>query len=192
MIDQPGADDLLLFWFGQPAQRGRRDERWFGKDEAFDSECRARFLSLHERAAAGELSAWRNRAAECLALILLLDQLPRNMFRATRRAFATDRLALEAARHAVAQGFDEDMLPVERLFLYLPFEHSERLADQIAACELTQPLEAFPETEDAYRYALAHRRVIERFGRFPHRNAILGRDSTPEEVEFLQQPGSSF
>ena len=192
MIDQPGADDLLLFWFGQPAQRGRRDERWFGKDEAFDSECRARFLSLHERAAAGELSAWRNRAAECLALILLLDQLPRNMFRATRRAFATDRLALDAARHAVAQGFDEDMLPVERLFLYLPFEHSERLADQIAACELTQPLEAFPETEDAYRYALAHRRVIERFGRFPHRNAILGRDSTPEEVEFLQQPGSSF
>ena len=192
MIDQPGADDLLLFWFGQPAQRGRRDERWFGKEEAFDSECRARFLSLHERAAAGELSAWRNRAAECLALILLLDQLPRNMFRATRRAFATDRLALEAARHAVAQGFDEDMLPVERLFLYLPFEHSERLADQIAACELTQPLEAFPETEDAYRYALAHRRVIERFGRFPHRNAILGRDSTPEEVEFLQQPGSSF
>ncbi len=192
MIDQPGADDLLLFWFGQPAQRGRRDERWFGKDEAFDSECRARFLSLHERAAAGELSAWRNRAAECLALILLLDQLPRNMFRATRRAFATDRLALEAARHAVAQGFDEDMLPVERLFLYLPFEHSERLADQIAACELTQPLEAFPETEDAYRYALAHRRVIERFGRFPHRNALLGRDSTPEEVEFLQQPGSSF
>jgi uncharacterized protein (DUF924 family) len=192
MIDQPGADDLLLFWFGPPAQRGRRDARWFGKDEAFDSECRARFLPLHERAATGELSAWRNRAAECLALILLLDQLPRNMFRGTRRAFATDTLALEAARHALAQGFDEDMLPVERLFLYLPFEHSERLADQIAACELTQPLEGFAETGDAYRYALAHRRIIERFGRFPHRNAILGRDSTPEELEFLQQPGSSF
>jgi uncharacterized protein (DUF924 family) len=192
MGDQAAAAEVLLFWFGAREVRGRRDKRWFGKDEAFDRECRARFLVLHERAAAGELSAWKNRAAECLALILLLDQVPRNMFRGTRRAFATDSLALEAARHALAQGFHREMLPVERLFLYLPFEHSERLADQIAACELSQPLEAFAETEDAYRYAFAHRRIIERFGRFPHRNAILGRDSTPEEVEFLKQPGSSF
>jgi uncharacterized protein (DUF924 family) len=92
----------------------------------------------------------------------------------------------------VAQGFDRAMLPVERLFVYLPFEHSEALADQERACELSKPLEAFPETADAYRYAAAHRDIIVRFGRFPHRNALLGRASTPEEVEFLKTPGSSF
>jgi uncharacterized protein (DUF924 family) len=192
MTDQAGAADVLLFWFGPAATRGQRDARWFRKDDAFDRECRERFLPLHERAAAGALYRWENEAQGSLALILLLDQFPRNMFRGTPRAFATDSLALEAARRAVAQRFDKDMLPVERMFLYLPFEHSENLADQVLACELTKPLEAFPETEDAYRYALAHRRIIERFGRFPHRNAILARDSTSEETEFLKQPGSGF
>jgi uncharacterized protein (DUF924 family) len=192
MTHRSDAEAVLLFWFGPPSVRGRRDARWFGKDDAFDRECRTRFLPLHERAAAGELDSWKDQAADCLALILLLDQLPRNMFRGTPRAFATDSLALEAARRAIAQRFDKDMLPVERMFLYLPFEHSENLADQVLACELTKPLEAFAETEDAYRYALAHRRIIERFGRFPHRNAILARDSTPEETEFLKQPGSGF
>jgi uncharacterized protein (DUF924 family) len=192
MHDKPGAEEVLLFWFGPAAGRGRRDPRWFDKDEAFDHECRARFLGLHEQAAAGALSSWRSEPGDCLALILLLDQFPRNMFRGTPRAFATDPLALEAARHAVERGYDREMLPVERMFVYLPFEHSERLADQDTACELTKPLEAFPETADAYRYALAHRAIIERFGRFPHRNSILGRPSTPEELEFLKQPGSSF
>jgi uncharacterized protein (DUF924 family) len=123
---------------------------------------------------------------------VLLDQFPRNMFRGTPRAFAADPLALDTARYAVEQGYDKVLLPVERLFAYLPFEHSESLADQLRACELIKPLESFPETDDAYRYALAHLDVIQRFGRFPHRNAILGRASTPEEIEFLQQPGSSF
>jgi uncharacterized protein (DUF924 family) len=192
MHDQPGAEEVLLFWFGPAAARGRRDPRWFDKDEAFDHECRARFLGLHEQAAARALSSWRSEPGGCLALILLLDQFPRNMFRGTPRAFATDALALEAACHAVERGYDRERLPVERMFVYLPFEHSERLADQDRACELTKPLEAFPETADAYRYALAHRAIIERFGRFPHRNAILGRASTPQEIEFLKGPGSSF
>jgi uncharacterized protein (DUF924 family) len=114
------------------------------------------------------------------------------MFRGTPRAFATDPLALEIARHAVTRGFDRSLLPMERLFVYLPFEHSENLADQERACDLTQPLDLVVPELKAYSYALAHRDIIRRFGRFPHRNAILGRASTPEELEFLKGPGSSF
>jgi uncharacterized protein (DUF924 family) len=192
MSDQPTAADVLLFWFGPPENRGRRDKRWFDKDDAFDRECKDRFLRLYEKAAAGDLARWKETPAECLALILLLDQFPRNMFRGTPRAFASDALALDAARHAVARGFDQTLLPVERMFVYLPFEHSESLEDQTRACELTKPLTAFPETADAYRYAVLHREIIQRFGRFPHRNGIIGRPSTPAEIEFLKQPGSSF
>jgi uncharacterized protein (DUF924 family) len=192
MRDQPSAGEVLLFWFGPPAERGKPQERWFVKSAAFDREIRDRFLWLHEEAAAGRRSSWKENAAGCLALILLLDQFPRNMFRGTPRGFATDPLALEMARHAVAQAFDRAMLPVERMFVYLPFEHSEALADQVMACELSKPLDAYPETVDAYRYAVLHRDIIERFGRFPHRNALLGRPSTPEELEFLRRPGSSF
>ena len=192
MSDQPTAADVLLFWFGPPAERGRRQKRWFVKNEAFDREIRERFVPLYEEAAAGKLARLKDNAADCLALIVLLDQFPRNMFRGTPRAFASDPLALATARHAVAQGFDRRMLPVERMFVYLPFEHSEALADQLESCELTKPLDAYPETDDVYRYAVAHRDIIQRFGRFPHRNAILGRASTPEELEFLKGPGSSF
>lgn len=190
--DQPAPEDVLLFWFGAPAERGKPHKRWFEKSEAFDREIRGRFLPVHELAAAGALAHWREAPQACLALVLLLDQFPRNMFRGTPRAFATDALALAAARHAVAAGFDRDMLAVERMFVYLPFEHSEALADQVRACELARPLAAFPETAEAYRYALLHREINERFGRFPHRNALLGRTSTPEELEFLKGPGSSF
>lgn len=192
MTDQPRAAEVLLFWFGAPAERGKRHKRWFEKSEAFDREVATRFRGLHESAARGELAGWRERADECLALILVLDQFPRHLYRHTARAFATDALALEAARHALARGYDAQMRPVERLFAYLPFEHSEVLADQELACTLIEPLQAFPETEDAYRYAAAHRDIIRRFGRFPHRNAALGRASTPAEAEFLKQPGSSF
>jgi uncharacterized protein (DUF924 family) len=192
MTDQSSAADVLLFWFGGPADRGKTHKRWFVKDEAFDREVRERFLALYEEAAAGKLADLKENAADCLALIVVLDQFPRNMFRGTRRAFATDALALEAARHAVAHGFDRGLLPVERLFVYLPFEHSEVLADQDRSCELTRALDTYPETNDVYRYALLHRDIIVRFGRFPHRNAILGRASTPEELEFLKGPGSSF
>jgi uncharacterized protein (DUF924 family) len=192
MTHQSSAAEVLLFWFGPAAERGKAHKRWFVKDEAFDREVRERFLPLYEDAAAGKLVDLKQRAADCLALIVVLDQFPRNMFRGTARAFATDPLALEAARHAVAQSFDRALLPVERLFVYLPFEHSEALADQDRSCELTRALDAYPETNDVYRYALLHRDIIRRFGRFPHRNAILGRASTPEELEFLKGPGSSF
>ena len=192
MRDQPSPAEVLLFWFGGPGVLGKRLPRWFEKSEAFDQEVRNRFLPAYEAAASGRLARWKEAPRDCLALIVLLDQFPRNMFRGTARAFAADPLALEPARHALALAYDRELLPVERLFVYLPFEHSEALADQLRACELIQPLGAFPETADAYPYALAHRDIIQRFGRFPHRNAILGRSSTPEEIDFLRQPGSSF
>lgn len=187
MGDQPTAADVLLFWFGPPGERGAAQKRWFVKSDAFDREIRSRFLPLYEAAAAGKLAHLKESAADCLALIVLLDQFPRNMFRGTPRAFATDSLALAAARHAIAGGYDRDWLRVEKIFAYLPFEHSESLADQERACELMRPL-----GDEQYDYALRHKAIIERFGRFPHRNAILGRGSTPEEIEFLKQPGSGF
>ncbi len=175
------AQDVLDFWFG--ADR----KAWFEKNPAFDEEIRARFLPLYERAASGALEAWRAAPDSCLALVILLDQFPRNMFRGSARAFAADPLALQAAKHAVSQRFDQGLSLDERTFLYLPFEHSESLADQARGCELMQPL-----GEEVYRYAVRHREIIERFGRFPHRNAALGRENTPEETAFLKQPGSSF
>jgi len=185
-----GHPEVLEFWFGEP--RGARRRQWFEKDPAFDAQIRARFLPLHEALALGDPAYWLDDAQRCLARIVVLDQFPRNMFRGSPRAFAADPLALQAAHHALAQGYDRTLLPVERMFVYLPFEHSEALADQERACELCRPLAAFAETDDVYRYALAHRDIIARFGRFPHRNAILGRASTPEELEFLTQPGSGF
>lgn len=192
MQDQTTPADVLLFWFGGANERGKPHKHWFEKSAAFDGDLRERFLGLYEQAAAGRLTSLKDDRLDCLALIIVLDQFPRNMFRGTPRAFATDALALEAARHAVDRGFDREMRAVERMFAYLPFEHSESLADQERACELTQALDAFEETRDAHRYAVLHRDIILRFGRFPHRNAILGRESTPEETEFLKGPGSSF
>ena len=184
------AADVLDFWFGTGADYGKRHKRWFEKDPAFDGEITQRFLPLYEGLAHN--ADWLDAAPTCLARIIVLDQFPRQMFRGAPRAFASDPLALQAARLAVERGYDQSRLPVERLFFYLPFEHSESLADQELACQLTVPLALFPETEDVLRYAVAHRDIIQRFGRFPHRNAILGRPSTPEELEFLKQPGSSF
>ena len=179
------ASEVLRFWFGEGAEYGVEHKRWFQKDAAFDAEVRRRFVDLHQELARGR--AWLDAAPDCLARIIVLDQFPRNMFRGTPSAFATDSLALAAARHAIASSYDRDWQRVEKIFGYLPFEHSESLADQERACELMRPL-----GEELYDYALRHHRIIERFGRFPHRNAILGRQSTPEELEFLQQPGSGF
>ncbi len=184
------AEDVLEFWFGVGADYGKRHKRWFEKDSAFDAKITQRFLPAYEHLA--QAADWLDDARSCLARIVVLDQFPRQMFRGQPRAFASDPLALQAARLALERRYDAGLLPVERLFFYLPFEHSEVLADQERACELTAPLAAFPETNDVLRYAIAHRDIIRRFGRFPHRNSILGRECTPEEIAFLKEPGSSF
>ena len=179
------APEVLEFWFGEGPERGKSHKRWFSKDPRFDADVRARFASLHDRLSTNR--DWLGQPRDCLARIIVLDQFPRNMFRGTARAFATDALALEAARLAVERGWDRGMLAVEQLFVYLPFEHSEALADQDRACELMKDFDAEQRV-----YAERHRDIIRRFGRFPHRNEILGRASTPEEIEFLKQPGSGF
>jgi uncharacterized protein (DUF924 family) len=153
---------------------------------------RERFLGTHERAAAGDMAGWQAEPRSLLALIVVLDQFPRNIFRGTARAFATDARALAAAQRMVAANWDQGLLPVERMFVYLPFEHAEDAAMQARALELFDGLAASPEVGDVIDYARRHQAVIARFGRFPHRNEILGRVSTPEELEFLSQPGSSF
>ncbi|HYD56109.1 MAG TPA: DUF924 family protein [Burkholderiales bacterium] len=184
----PRAAQVLAFWF-----RGDdRDPRWFAKAAEFDAEIRDTFLPVYDEAAQGAFAPWIDAPRECLALILLLDQFPRNMFRGSARAFATDAHALAAAKEAVRRGHDRSMRPCERMFLYLPFQHAESLEEQRASISLNAPLGEFPETFDVPRFAAAHLAIIERFGRFPHRNAALGRPSTAEEVEFLKQPGSGF
>lgn len=178
--------DLREFWFGSDRKA------WFEKNPAFDEEIRRRFLSLYELGAAGKLSDWRQAPADCLALVILLDQFPRNMFRGSAKAFAADPLARSAARVILDNGWDKAMTPDERMFAYLPFEHSEALADQERCLVLMKEIALFPETADRPKWAEAHLVIIRRFGRFPHRNVALGRASTPEEAEFLKQPGSSF
>jgi uncharacterized protein (DUF924 family) len=186
------APQVLDFWFGESAERGKAQPRWFEKDARFDAAVAERFGALHADMRQGRHRDWLEEPHACLARIIVLDQFPRHIYRGTARAFASDALALEAAKHLVGKGWDRELLPVERQFAYLPFEHSESLEAQERACALCEALNAFPETADTHRYALAHREIIRRFGRFPHRNAALGRASTPEEIEFLKQPGSGF
>ena len=162
------------------------------KDEKFDGELRRRFGELHARAARRELEGWRDSPEPMLALVIVLDQLSRNLFRNDARAFAQDAHARECAAQAISRGDDLELLPVQRTFLYLPYEHSESLADQERAVDLMRSLDGFEETRGMSEYAVKHRDVVKRFGRFPHRNALLGRDSTAQEIEFLRQPGSRF
>jgi uncharacterized protein (DUF924 family) len=186
--------EVLEFWFGahDRPEFGRPRACWFQKSDAFDALVRDRFLSTHEAAAAGALDAWAARPLSALALAVVLDQFPRNMFRGSPRAFATDARALALAREAVAQRFDDVLLPVQRWFVYLPFEHAEDLDAQRGSLRLFERLATDAAGAGTFTYAMRHYAVIERFGRFPHRNAILGRASTPEEIAFLAQPGSSF
>jgi uncharacterized protein (DUF924 family) len=188
------AKAILEFWFGHPEEPsyGKPRTFWFSKTPDFDRELASRFLEDYQKAAAGFLDDWVDWPETCLALILLLDQFPRNMFRGTPQAFATDWEALSAAQQAVARGYDREFLPVQRWFIYLPFEHSESLEDQRRCVKLFQQISHDPESASAIEYAFKHMEIIDRFGRFPHRNNILGRTSTPEEIEFLKQPGSLF
>jgi uncharacterized protein (DUF924 family) len=186
--------EVLAFWFGEPgsADYGKPRPAWFRKDPAFDEEIRHRFLALHARAALGELERWHDDPDSLLALVVVLDQFSRNLYRGDPRAFSQDAAALACAQLALERGWDVARMPVERQFAYLPFEHAEDLAMQERSVALFSALEAFPETKGLSVWAEKHRVIIRRFGRFPHRNAALGRPSTPEEAAFLEEPGSGF
>jgi len=171
--------DVVEFW------SGAGPDKWFEKNTAFDQDIRTRFLATHDAAAAGQLNDWENTAEGALALAILLDQFPRNMFRGDRRAFATDPLALAMVKRAVGKGFDVQVDPKLRSFFYLPFEHSENMTDQERGLALYRAA----NDAEGLKWAEIHADIIRRFGRFPHRNAVLGRETTPEERAFLEAGG---
>ena len=173
------AADVVSFW------REAGPKAWFKKDEAFDDEIRRRFLTTHEAAAAGKLSAWEHSAEGALALLILLDQFPRNMFRGQARMFETDPMARAIAAGAIVRGFDAQVAKDMRGFFYLPFEHSEDMADQVRCVAFYKAI----DDADGLKWAELHADIISRFGRFPHRNAVLGRTTTAEEQKFLDEGG---
>lgn len=173
------AREVVDFW------RDAGPERWFGKDETFDDMCEMAFEHAMDDAAAGKGAAWMDSAEGALALVLLLDQMPRNIHRGSAKAFAYDAHARRYAAEAVDRGYDAEVEPALRMFFYLPFEHSEDIADQERSVELHRNLDG----EDAGKWAVLHKDIIERFGRFPHRNAVLGRKTTPEEQAWLDAGG---
>lgn len=172
---------VLAFW------NEAGPKRWYVRDEAFDADIRTRFLSAHEAAASGELAAWEDSAEGALALLILLDQFPRNMFRGSARAFAADPLARAIAKRALQSGFDRKIAPPLRQFFYLPLMHSEEMADQERCVAL---FEAYGDAENL-KYAIIHADIIRRFGRFPHRNPVLNRKTTKDEQDFLDSGGFS-
>lgn len=172
------AADVVAFW------RQAGPQRWFAKDDAFDADFRARFIDLHLAAARRAHDDWLQTAEGALALMILLDQFPRNCFRGSARMYATDPLARHFAERAIAAGLDQQVTPDLRLFFYLPFAHSENLADQDRSVALGEALGG-----EQLEHAEGHRAIIRRFGRFPHRNALLGRETTAEEQAFLDEGG---
>ena len=176
-------EEVLKLWFDELSP-----DDWFEGEEAVDSHIRERFQGLHEALREQVPEIWRSSARGCLAAVIVLDQFPRNMYRGTSRAFAADGAARALAKEALMHGFDRELPMDERKFLYLLFEHSENPADQVRSIELFGSLE---NELDLY-YARRHKEIIDRFGRFPHRNVVLGRISSPEEIEFIKEPGSSF
>jgi uncharacterized protein (DUF924 family) len=182
----PLAKDILTFWFKSTDLSTDLDKRavWFRATPAFDKQLITQYAHVHEQAASGALDHFKDNAEECLALIMSLDQFPRNIFRGTARAFATDAKARDVARHAIDRGYDRNFSRWPRTFCYLPFEHSEELADQERALVLYKNL----GSEESMKSAIGHHDAIKRFGRFPHRNEVMGRRNTPEEDEYLKDP----
>jgi len=187
-------NDVLDFWFADGPDGYRL--AWFQPDDGFDAEIRARFAALVAPARQGALDSWATTPEGALALLILLDQFPRNLFRGSPEAFASDAHALQLAKRAVIeQRMDLALTPTQRIFLYLPFEHAESLAAQDVSVALFEGLRDHPRhaaPKGTIEYAWAHRAVIARFGRFPHRNAVLGRTSTAEEAAYLAKPGAGF
>jgi len=178
---RPSPREILDFWF-----KDSSPEAWFKDDPAFDEKIRSRFVGDVTAARAGKYDDWMNTGEGSLALLILLDQFPRNLFRGSGEAFASDAKARAVARHAIARGFDLETLTGIRQFFYMPMMHSENIADQNECVMLAR--ERRGEDSDTYQYALKHREVIRRFGRFPRRNESLGRSSTPEEQDYLATP----
>lgn len=195
-------EDVLDFWFGELNELGcsspEHRQRWWTKSKTFDEALRSHFLHDYEAIVAGEREAWRNTARGALAFIIVLDQFSRNMFRGTPEMFAADELAREVCREGLDADFDAELSFDERLFFYLPLAHSEEMVDHHRSIELlsglvdscTESLEG--DARNYLDFAESHKAIVERFGRYPHRNATLGRASTPEETEFLKEPGSAF
>jgi len=175
--------DVIGFW------QAAGPQKWFRKDARFDDSIRLKFEPVHHRAARGEYDAWQGTPEGCLALLILLDQFPRNLFRGSGHAFATDPLARAIARRAVQADFDQEVDPLMRPFFYLPFEHSEDPADQALSVTLTEAHRDATGDEETLKWAIVHRDIIARFGRFPHRNRALGRETTAEEQAFLDEGG---
>jgi uncharacterized protein (DUF924 family) len=190
MAIDPLAREILDFWFGAPPH----DERdyWFRKDDSFDARIRDRFGPTIAAACAGAFGEWCHDPDGALARVIVLDQFTRNVYRGTPAAFSGDARALATAEDAIEAGFDHSLTPYGRWFLYMPFQHSEDRTMQERSVALFTALAAEPGLASTLPYATRHADVIRRFGRFPHRNAILGRASTPEEVAFLATPGSAF
>ena len=187
-------EEVLSFWFGEPGtpEHGTSRVVWFARSPAFDDEIRRRFGALNETAVEGGLEDWEGEPRSTLALIIVLDQFSRNLHRDSARAFDGDARALTLARWMVSATWDRELAPLERQFVYMPFEHSESQEMQEESLRLFGKLARYPETRDLLRWAEAHARIVERFGRFPHRNVALGRASTAEELAFLKEPDSSF
>jgi len=195
-------EDILDFWFGELNQHGcstpEHRKRWWTKSDAFDESIQHHFLDDYEAIVDGEREAWRSSARGALAYIIVLDQFSRNMFRGTPQMFAADELAREVCREGLDAGFDAELSFDERVFFYLPLEHSESMADHKLCLELFERLLASaPELLEAdakyyLDFAVQHKAIIERFGRYPHRNEMLGRASSEQEAKFLREPGSSF
>jgi uncharacterized protein (DUF924 family) len=189
-MDDALARDILAFWFGPPPRVERAE--WFRKDDAFDASIRTRFGTNVDAAIDGAYADWTSTPHGALARILLTDQFTRNIYRGTPRAFAGDPVALDTAMKAVAAGHDRALEPLERWFCYLPYEHSESAEVQTQSLALFRKLADETGNRDPLVWAERHAVIVRRFGRYPHRNAILGRPSTPEEIAFLREPGSSF
>jgi uncharacterized protein (DUF924 family) len=192
-------DDVLRFWFGPPdTDPFANAKMWWKKDPAFDAQVSARFGATLDAASRGDLASWQDEARACTALVILIDQFSRNIRRGSSVAFAQDARARAACEGALDRGLDASLGPVERVFLCMPLMHAEDLAAQVrgivafATIAEEAPEALRPKLVEYVLYAVKHQKIIRRFGRFPHRNAILGRASTPEELAFLEQPGSSF
>ena len=191
-------DDVIEFWFGSAAYEGAAppevQSRWWKKDAAFDAEIATRFGETHTDAVRGALNDWFGTARGRLALVIVIDQFSRQMFRGDRKSWAWDRRALEIAMMSIKDGMDRELTPQQRVFLYMPLMHSEdRTAHELSIEVFSRLAEEAPAiAANNVNYAQMHKDIVDRFGRYPHRNSILGRESTPEELEFLTQPGSSF